>query len=282
VTDTQEKYEYFLAFANELTKDCTTDAERINVIFEWLNTNIEYDMGAVYDDMYDALINKRGVCAHYSSLMVQMLRCLNIPSMIVNGYLWDGIQFPIPSSIKWMDDHYVEVTGNHSWLIAYDGESWKTYDPTNDYIFKDYDPNYFYHLFPTSVEGLQVVGEGSYTRSYLDTVPLFIEDGVWYRRTYYGYDVTVNDFWYDYYAINSHYNQATETYLYYRLVYGKDGTLETGLVRSSVHTEGNTVTTTYCYVLDNGRVLANVTLTLDGTEYCFDKNGECTVTARSK
>ena len=277
VTNTPEKYEFFLSLAKEITKDCTTNAEKIDAIYKWVRKNIKYDLNSAMLDMYDAVIAKKGVCAHYANIMVQMLRCLNIPSMVVTGYLWDGIDLPFPEGIKWADDNYWDVEGNHAWVIAYDGESFKTYDPTNNYIFKDYDPSHRFVLFPTSVEGLQISGEGFYTRAFYDAIPLYFKDGRWYRKTELGYDVTVNGFWYGQYLGASYYNQASDIFIYYRLIYSEDGTLETGLVSDYPFMSGGVQYTTYYYVLDNGRVLCNVTLTINGVEYYFNSHGECTL-----
>lgn len=82
-----------VAKAKELTANCKTDREKINVIYNWVYDNIKYDINKALDDtrtvqaqIYDLdyiLETRKGVCSDISALMTGMLRSLGIPCKYV-------------------------------------------------------------------------------------------------------------------------------------------------------------------------------------------------------
>ena len=92
-----------VAKAKELTKDCKTTQDKINVIYNWVIDTIDYDkaygkaaekareaagrggqQGAVYDLDF-ILTEKKGVCGDISALTAGMLRSLGIPCKVAYG-----------------------------------------------------------------------------------------------------------------------------------------------------------------------------------------------------
>lgn len=79
-----------VAKATELTKDCKTDAEKINVIYNWVYDNVKFDEKYSNDaygkidqtdpfDLDKILENGKGVCRHRAALVSGMLRSVGIP-----------------------------------------------------------------------------------------------------------------------------------------------------------------------------------------------------------
>ena len=79
-----------VAKATELTKNCKTDAEKINVIYNWVYDNIKYDKkysDSTYgktnqSDPFDLdaiMANGKGTCRHRAALVAGMLRSIGIP-----------------------------------------------------------------------------------------------------------------------------------------------------------------------------------------------------------
>jgi transglutaminase-like putative cysteine protease len=69
----------------------------------------------------EAYAERQGVCRDYAHLAITLLRCLNIPARYCTGYLGD---IGIPIADAPMDFA--------SWLEAYIGGAWHTFDPRNN------------------------------------------------------------------------------------------------------------------------------------------------------
>ena len=157
-----------------------------------------------------------------------------------------------------------------------------TYDPTNNWIFKEYSDEY--PLFPVSVEGLAINGEGCYPYTYLGQ-SIFIKDDQWFFLTEIGYVIPVYDYDKAYFT-GGHgmhsggvmYSQATLTCAAYSISFEPDGDLVTGLTYHTGFNEDNTITNYYYYILPNGRCLTSIALTIDGVVYEFDSRGCCAIT----
>ena len=70
---------------------------------------------------FEAYSERQGVCRDFSHLAITLLRCLNIPARYCTGYLGD---IGVPVSDVPMDFA--------SWLEAYVGGAWHTFDPRNN------------------------------------------------------------------------------------------------------------------------------------------------------
>lgn len=125
------------AKAEEVTKECGTDKEKIEAVHRWVSYHISYDSDALYymetgsngnggsDHIacpytpYSVLQNRYSVCMGYAALAEAMLRSLGIPCARISGYA-NG-------------DFYGERLG-HAWNMAYDKDAgeWIYFDPTWD------------------------------------------------------------------------------------------------------------------------------------------------------
>lgn len=117
VDKTSSTYQEMKAAAEEATKDCKTDYEKITTITDYVHSIMTYDISKshVVWSMEDAWNTKTGVCDQYSQIMERMMQILGIPSFQVAGK-------------------------NHACTLSYDKDSkkWIFSDPTNG--IKDWDP----------------------------------------------------------------------------------------------------------------------------------------------
>ena len=104
--------------ADEICAGCETDAEKVQAIYSWMITNLEYDYDYhvlfQYFDVRKTLRTKQGVCFDFSHLFTALCRSQNIPC-----YAVDGIS-------------YKDSTVSHTWNRVYYDGSWWNMDVTND------------------------------------------------------------------------------------------------------------------------------------------------------
>jgi transglutaminase-like putative cysteine protease len=79
--------------AKELTKNKTTDKEKIEVCYEYMVRQFKYDFDKLNNLQYDyiptvddVVKKKLGICYDYSAVFASMLRSLDIKSKLVMGY----------------------------------------------------------------------------------------------------------------------------------------------------------------------------------------------------
>ena len=124
--------------AKELTANCKTDREKINVIYNWVYDNIKYDINKALDDTrtsqastydLDAILEARtGVCEDISVLMAGMLRSLGIPCkfVAVKGHafisVWNETGTSTKNGVTYATGSWVEL---NSTARGY-GPSYKT------------------------------------------------------------------------------------------------------------------------------------------------------------
>ena len=110
VDKTSTTYQEMKTAAEEATKNCKTDYEKIVAICDYVGKTIKYDItkSKIPWNMEQAWTNKCGVCSQFSMIMERMMQMLNIPSCYVEGK-------------------------NHACVISYDKDSkrWVYSDPTN-------------------------------------------------------------------------------------------------------------------------------------------------------
>ena len=130
--------------AKEITKNCSSDLEKVRAIYDWVVDNIEYDYEKLskhdrgqYDNQYGALnaLNTRiGVCYDYSTLAAALARSLGIQAKVVEGDLDKGM-----------------LKGFHAWneIFISELDNWINIDTTlgattgEDYFdFADNDESY--------------------------------------------------------------------------------------------------------------------------------------------
>ena len=116
--------------AQALTQDAPTVYDKVIALRDYLLTTYPYDFfpppQAPNTDAVDQFlfVDQRGVCEHYVSALVVMLRTLNIPARLVSGFgSGDYNAFT----------NYYEVRANdaHAWAEVYfPGYGWIPFDPT--------------------------------------------------------------------------------------------------------------------------------------------------------
>lgn len=115
-----------IELAQKLTKDKTTDKERIETIYNYIVENTKYDYNKIdglpddyVPEIEEILKDKKGICYDYSSLFAGMLRSQGIPTKLVKGYKND-------------------LKGYHAWNeVLLDGK-WVVIDTTYDSALKDF------------------------------------------------------------------------------------------------------------------------------------------------
>lgn len=115
--------------AAHIAASASNNYDKASAIELYLRTHYAYTLQLPRSPVADPLANflfdrKQGHCEYFASSMAVMLRTLQIPSRVVNGF---------------RSDEFNDVTGNyviraknaHSWVEAYfPGSGWVTFDPT--------------------------------------------------------------------------------------------------------------------------------------------------------
>lgn len=127
-TDTSEA----IKKAAELTNGKTDDFEKIDVIYDYIISNISYDnekaktVESGYLPSIDEILkSNKGICFDYASIMASMLRSQKIPAKLVTGYSSNLSVFHAWNEV------YTDETG---WIklneMYFDGNEWKLMDST--------------------------------------------------------------------------------------------------------------------------------------------------------
>lgn len=90
---TQEQFNELQQVAKNLTKDCTSQYEKIEAIVEYVSYNVFYDYAYYYDksnnevyiNPYEVYVNKRTVCDGYERLVRVLCLSIGIPCMRLLG-----------------------------------------------------------------------------------------------------------------------------------------------------------------------------------------------------
>jgi transglutaminase-like putative cysteine protease len=115
--------------AAQITGSASNSYDKAGAIERYLKTHYGYTLQLPRSAVADPLANflferKQGHCEYFASSMAVMLRTLQIPARVVNGF---------------RSDEFNDLTGNyviraknaHSWVEAYfPGYGWVTFDPT--------------------------------------------------------------------------------------------------------------------------------------------------------
>lgn len=115
--------------ARRVTQNATNDYDRALAIERHLTSSYGYTLQLLDAPEADPLahflfVRKQGHCEYFSSAMAVMLRTLNIPSRIVNGFR--GGQFNDVTG-----SYIVRARDAHSWVEAwFPGQGWVAFDPT--------------------------------------------------------------------------------------------------------------------------------------------------------
>lgn len=118
--------------AEELTQGKTDDFEKIDLIYDYIITNISYDtekaktvQSGYLPSLDEIFKSNKGICFDYASMMAAMLRSQEIPAKLVMGYSSN-----VSAYHAW-NEVYTEETG---WIklneMYFDGNEWKLMDST--------------------------------------------------------------------------------------------------------------------------------------------------------
>ncbi|KAA8997127.1 transglutaminase domain-containing protein [Paenibacillus spiritus] len=109
-----------IQIAKELTKNASTDMDKVKLIYNYVVDNIKYDytlaanLPADYiPNIENTLSSKKGICYDYSALFAAMLRSVGVPTKLVMG----------------SSDYVKEY---HAWNEVMVGGTWITIDTTVD------------------------------------------------------------------------------------------------------------------------------------------------------
>ena len=115
--------------AQEITAGATNVYDRVKLIQSYLETNYQYTTTDLPLDSVDPVAHflfkrKVGHCEYFATSMVMLLRYVNIPSRMVNGFL-EGEYNEIG------EFYVVRQSDAHSWVEVYFGNGlWMTFDPS--------------------------------------------------------------------------------------------------------------------------------------------------------
>ena len=123
--------------ADEICAGCDTNEEKVQVIYQWIIHNFEYDYDyhAViqYFDVRQTLRTRKGVCYDFSNLFATLCRSQGIPCCVIDG-------IPYDSSLA-----------DHTWNRVYYNNYWWDLDVTNDMsASKDNKNIYGFHKLESS------------------------------------------------------------------------------------------------------------------------------------
>lgn len=99
----------------------STDTARIRAIFDWVATNINYDIAKFLNKndkvqpIADVLRTRLAVCVGYADLFNELCSLCNIHSMVISGYT---------------KQKGVVCTVSHAWVAAELDHKWYLFDPT--------------------------------------------------------------------------------------------------------------------------------------------------------
>jgi len=118
-----------VAKAIELTQGLTDPLEKVEVIYNYVVTNLTYDkdkaatVTSCYLPVLDEILTQgKGICFDYAALMTGMLRSIGIPCKMVFGYA--GSAYHAWISVWTEDEGWVQG------VIFFDGTAWQRLDPT--------------------------------------------------------------------------------------------------------------------------------------------------------
>lgn len=148
-----------ISLAKEITKDCTSEYDKVRAIHDYICGNLYYDTalqgtGKNYSAA-DALSAGTAICAGYANAFAALCRSIGIPCLLVSGYSTDENMSSVPI---WNEDNTNTQEPNHAWNEVYVDGRWMVIDTTwdcgNKFIngekIQERDTNYLY--FDANIE----------------------------------------------------------------------------------------------------------------------------------
>jgi len=154
--------EHTRALARDLTRDAPTPYDKAVVLRDYLRETYSYnqfpppqarDTDAVDQFLF---VDREGVCEHYASAMIVMLRSLGVPARLAAGY-GSGTHNPVTGFYE------VRAKDAHAWVEVYFPEhGWVPFDPTPGWTRDPYSGPMRRWLFSGAAER---VGMGGFASS---------------------------------------------------------------------------------------------------------------------
>ncbi len=119
----EKKFERIRELTLRVTKNASSDYEKVLAIERFLKNNYRYDFR--YESRGDPVywflfVGKRGICKHFASAFVVMCNSIGIPARLVVGYKVK----PVP----WNQTVFADQA--HAWAEVKFKEGWMEFDPT--------------------------------------------------------------------------------------------------------------------------------------------------------
>lgn len=118
--------------AHELVEGKTTDIEKVDIIYDYVISNIAYDnekaktvKSGYLPSIDDILKSNKGICFDYAAVMAAMLRSEKIPVKLVTGYSSNLSAFHAWNEVYTKEDGWIVLNE-----MYFDGEKWKLMDST--------------------------------------------------------------------------------------------------------------------------------------------------------
>lgn len=147
--------ESIIAMAKKITEGITEDYDKVVAVHDWVTKNICFDYDVLYGDnngieivASDVLKSRKTVCQGFADLSAALLRALEIPTKIVEGYT-----LGFGGSSTWTNEIFEKHLVNHTWNESYVDGRWVVFDTTWDsgnvyengqYTYDSSDVNYQY------------------------------------------------------------------------------------------------------------------------------------------
>jgi hypothetical protein len=142
-------------FAHEITRNAPTPYDKAKAIEEYLKTRFHYTLNITIngeDPLAEFLFDVReGHCEYFATAMVIMLRTLEIPARIVNGF-----QMGEYNDLNGL--YTVRDSDAHSWVEAYfpRSQAWIEFDPTPAAGINDYSQGGLLSSFRRYMDAMEV------------------------------------------------------------------------------------------------------------------------------
>ncbi|MDX1971932.1 MAG: DUF3488 and transglutaminase-like domain-containing protein [Candidatus Sumerlaeia bacterium] len=149
--------EELLSIAEEFTQGASTKWDKAVALENHFKNNFTYTLDVSFSNREDHIMHflresKSGHCEYFATGMVLLLRSMDIPARIVNGYLTD----------EWVESqkrYIVRQEHAHSWVEVQLGEDnrWITFDPTPESgIGSNRISISWYHRFSSYFDGVRM------------------------------------------------------------------------------------------------------------------------------
>ena len=210
-SEDMSQYRIIKDFTLELTKNCTTEKEKVDVIYDWIVGKVIYDDNAMEYEPYEVFTKRRAVCAGYVTLMHDMLAAVDIVSFYTRGTTLFGNAASVEHIFKDIDS-----VSSHAWLtIPLSDGTLTYYDPTwgvsNPEYYRDMTKaELAAHAATLEVDGLEAIIEGASYKMY----------------EYDGYPIEfLYDDGYIYVSVNGQLSQSSESVTYFNYWFSESFTI---------------------------------------------------------